>query len=197
MRKLLLGLTMLVASGPVLTGEIHACVKKNGNVRIDDECRRNDSPLTWNSVGPQGIHGIQGEPGSVGPQGGQGLQGEAGSAGPQGPQGPAGAQGPVGPQGPQGSVLGYKVVDSVGAKIGSLLGLRDFGEALVALTVTNGNDLSYKILSVSNTKINKLDISTLSQCPAPYYAIWNEPGRTIEETLEKDGYVGGLHQKAL
>jgi len=55
--------------------EIHACVSIAGVLRVPAAgaaCRNNETPLVWNTVGPQG------------PQG---------PAGPQGPQGPAGASG--------------------------------------------------------------------------------------------------------
>lgn len=87
------------------------------------ECRRWESPVTWNArgtVGPQGEPGPtgpQGEPGKDGAAGPQGERGEDGPAGPQGDpgqdgapgvqgergeSGPPGEQGERGPQGPEG-----------------------------------------------------------------------------------------------
>lgn len=61
------------------TGQtINACVDHAGFVRIvaaAGSCRKHDTAISWNTVGPQGAAG---------------------------PQGPAGAQGPAGPQGPAG-----------------------------------------------------------------------------------------------
>jgi hypothetical protein len=54
---------------------ISACVKKNGQMRIAEKCRKNETPISWNTLGPQG------------PAGPQGIQG------PQGPTGPAGEPG--------------------------------------------------------------------------------------------------------
>jgi hypothetical protein len=62
--------TVAVASG----GTIQGCVDaRTGVLRVvatADDCRRTESPLTWNEVGPQGDTGEQGE---------QGEQGEAGT----------------------------------------------------------------------------------------------------------------------
>ena len=79
-------------------GEIHACVKDNGQVRIvkpGSDCKDQETHLVWNVVGPQGERGPQGE---------TGPQGEVGPAGPRGDFGPRGPQGEVGPQGEQGEV---------------------------------------------------------------------------------------------
>lgn len=57
-------------------------------------------------MGPQGLQGLQGEPGLQGAEGPQGIQGPPGSQGPQGaigPQGPQGVAGSTGPTGPQGA----------------------------------------------------------------------------------------------
>jgi hypothetical protein len=101
-------------------GVIHACVRMGGG---DDEgdrggddrrrgdgdrgavgqirivaspafCRRNEMPLSWNIVGPQG---------EVGPQGPMGVTGATGAQGPAGATGATGAQGPIGPQGDTGA----------------------------------------------------------------------------------------------
>lgn len=103
---------------------VQACVhRQSGNVRIVDDpsnCRKPETPLSWNEQGgvgspgpegpegPRGPAGPQGDPGPVGPQGPQGdpgpqgEDGEPGDQGAQGPAGPVGPQGPVGPSGPQG-----------------------------------------------------------------------------------------------
>lgn len=67
------------------TQTINACVDHNGLVRIvgaDGLCRHDETPISWNTVGPQG------------------PAGQDGAAGAQGPAGPAGPAGPTGPQGP-------------------------------------------------------------------------------------------------
>jgi hypothetical protein len=60
----------------------YACVlNKVGTIRMigsSQTCSQYETPITWNSVGPQG------------PAGPQGPRGDTEPAGPQGPQGPAG-----------------------------------------------------------------------------------------------------------
>jgi hypothetical protein len=56
------------------------------------ECRRDDTLMRWNQVGPMG---------PVGPKG------DTGATGPQGPAGPAG---PVGPAGSGGTLSGWQIV---------------------------------------------------------------------------------------
>jgi hypothetical protein len=73
-------------------GEIHGCVGPgNGQLRIvssPEECKRNETPLSWNARGPVG---------GTGPAGPAGARGEPGPAGAGGPTGPAGPPGPAGP----------------------------------------------------------------------------------------------------
>jgi hypothetical protein len=64
---------------------IEACVKDNGEMRIVDtaeDCKDNETSLSWNVTGPTGL---------------------------QGPQGP---EGPAGPPGPTGGLSGYEIVES-------------------------------------------------------------------------------------
>ena len=80
----------LLAAFPVLSAAdpIHACVKRNGSLRIVSAptlCRQQEAPLSWHDAGEQG------QPGEQGPRG------EPGSEGPEGPEGPQGPQGPPGP----------------------------------------------------------------------------------------------------
>jgi hypothetical protein len=69
-----------LAQAQVSNSLIYACVKNDdGTVHIvasNAACRRDETPLVWNAVGPQG---------------------PAGPAGPAGPQGPIGATGQKGP----------------------------------------------------------------------------------------------------
>jgi hypothetical protein len=77
-----------------------------------EACRRNETKVHWNVVGPQGPQGPAGPAGPKGATGAQGLpgkdgapgtQGPVGATGPTGPQGPTGATGATGPQGPTGA----------------------------------------------------------------------------------------------
>ena len=113
------------------TNVLYACVKQEeGQIRMVSTltaCKKNETPVQWNVVGPQGPQGVPGisvttaavPVGSPNcPTGGiavtavsgqtyvcngsQGPQGERGPQGDPGPQGQQGVQGPQGAQGPQG-----------------------------------------------------------------------------------------------
>lgn len=74
----------LAASGASTTQTINACVNRQGDMRlvaVAGACRGNETPLSWNTVGPAGA------------QGAQGVQGAPGQPGAAGPAGPAGASG--------------------------------------------------------------------------------------------------------
>lgn len=77
---------------------IHACVQAGSNgVRIvgaTEDCKKQETRVTWSVVGPIGPAGPQGPRGEIGPQGPQG------GIGPQGLQGARGEAGPAGPRGP-------------------------------------------------------------------------------------------------
>lgn len=97
----LVSLTVAAACGlpAVATAQvINTCVNNKGDIRIAPAsgCRNNESPLSWNQVGPVGP---QGPAGPMGPPGATGSTGPQGPAGPQGATGATGATGPAGPQG--------------------------------------------------------------------------------------------------
>lgn len=91
------------------SNEIHACVKNKGQVRIvgtPDECMSQETPLTWNTVGPQGppgADGADGQDGANGLPGADGQDGEQGLPGADGQDGTDGAQGPPGADGQDGA----------------------------------------------------------------------------------------------
>jgi len=77
----------LAASGASTTQTLNACVDRDGLVRlvaIAGDCRKGETPVSWNTVGPQGA------------QGPQGIAGRDGQTGPQGPAGVAGTSVPSG-----------------------------------------------------------------------------------------------------
>jgi hypothetical protein len=81
------------------TGIIHACVDKDGQLRLlkaTQSCKPKETALDWNISGPQGPKGDKGD---QGPAGGPGLKGDVG---PQGEPGAPGAKGDTGPQGSPG-----------------------------------------------------------------------------------------------
>jgi hypothetical protein len=164
----LIGIGMLAIVGGIAaaaqsteTGTIAACVQKGqGQLRIDDTCKSNETALTWNKQGATGPAGPKGDPGAKGDKGDPGLPGEKGEAGPkgdtgaqgekgdkgdpgtqgiqglQGVQGPQGVKGDTGPEGPSG-VIGR--VSYVGASsdlpVGSAL---QFVGGTGTITLTEG-----------------------------------------------------------
>jgi len=89
------------AAIPDSNGTIHACLLNNGEqVRIIDpsqqQCRPNETPISWSQTGPRGATGPQG---ARGPQGATGATGPQGATGATGSQGPTGATGSTGPPG--------------------------------------------------------------------------------------------------
>jgi type VI secretion system secreted protein Hcp len=65
---------------------INACVNNDGNLRLVpavSNCRRAETPLSWNTVGPagpQGLPGVQGQTGLTGPAGPAGRDGRDGTS---------------------------------------------------------------------------------------------------------------------
>lgn len=113
---------LLVAGGVAVathdaSGEIHGCLTPgDGQLRVvgdHEDCRNNETAISWNQEGQPG------EPGPPGPAG-EDFQGDiivdvSAPAGPQGPEGPAGEQGEkgdtgeAGPAGPAGPSTIYEV----------------------------------------------------------------------------------------
>jgi hypothetical protein len=72
------------------TQTINACAGGEGKLRIvaaASDCKANETPLSWNTVGPTGATGAMGATGPSGPQGEAGRDGRDGATGPQGPAG--------------------------------------------------------------------------------------------------------------
>jgi hypothetical protein len=71
---------------------IHACVQQGSQhvrlVTANEPCRRPETRVTWNIVGPQGPKGDPGVKGDTGAAGEPGVKGDTGAPGPQGPAGP-------------------------------------------------------------------------------------------------------------
>ncbi len=136
---LLVGGTAYAAGGGA--DVIHACVDKQGDVRIIDpsaSCQAKESPLDW---GVQGPAGDPGGTGATGVQGPAGASGQLSAPGATGPQGPAGVPGtPVGPPGPAGiSNAQLVVVDAAGQQVGLFEGpnsvIVQVGSGLISLNV--------------------------------------------------------------
>jgi hypothetical protein len=109
------GALALVATGVALgvtsnaytdaEGVYHGCVAPDGVLRVvasGQSCKKNETAIDWNQVGPQGPQGIPGTPGLEGPKGDKGDTGAQGTPGIEGEKGDTGATGPTGERGPQG-----------------------------------------------------------------------------------------------
>jgi len=85
-------------------------------VALETPCKKNETKISWNEVGPQG---------PIGP---------AGPLGPQGPTGPAGAPGPAGPQGPEGPPGSGALLAGKECEIGqSILGFDESGNPICGI----------------------------------------------------------------
>ncbi len=134
MLRLLAVLALLVALPDLTAADpIHACVKRNGSLRIVSApalCKQQESPLTWNDSGPQGPAGEPGE------------QGPAGEPGEQGPPGEPGQQGSPGAT--------LRVFDALGNDLGLYAGREGLGGSYEnpfarVLVVLNGSGLTVQL----------------------------------------------------
>jgi hypothetical protein len=94
MATLFVGVAAIVWGHGGDTSLIHACVAKDGTIRIigaNVTCKGNETALDWNIQGPQGLPGSQGIQGIQGIQGPPGDDGEDGATGETGPRGPSDA----------------------------------------------------------------------------------------------------------
>jgi hypothetical protein len=98
----------VVAVRPHTTTTLHACVRKDGRLRLVAKsagCRKTERPVSWNVRGPQGEPGPAGPAGPAGADGAPGTNGAVGAPGPAGPPGPKGERGPQGPKGDPGPTI--------------------------------------------------------------------------------------------
>ena len=85
------GATYAWASAGATTQTINACINGDGFLRLvanSGNCRRGETPISWNTVGPVGPAGATGATGA------QGVAGRDGQTGPQGPAGMSGTNPP-------------------------------------------------------------------------------------------------------
>jgi type VI secretion system secreted protein Hcp len=67
------------------TQTVNACVGPDGKLQLaaaDGTCKKGDTPLSWNTVGPSGASGATGAVGATGATGADGPAGPAGSSAP-------------------------------------------------------------------------------------------------------------------
>ena len=99
-RKLMLGAALVAvlatagatyawaSAGATSTQTINACVSRDGILRlvgINGSCRRGETAISWNTVGPVGPAGPTGQTGPTGPQGIAGRDGQPGAVSPPDP----------------------------------------------------------------------------------------------------------------
>lgn len=80
------GTTYAFAASRAATQTINACVSRDGAVRIvtpsdNQGCRKDETPVSWNTVGPVGATGATGAAGATGASGATGATGPAGRDG--------------------------------------------------------------------------------------------------------------------
>jgi Lamin Tail Domain/Collagen triple helix repeat (20 copies) len=101
---------------PPANATIHACVRKDGRLRLVAKtagCRKTERAVSWNVRGPQG------ERGPEGPAGPGGAAGALGPAGQGGPRGPPGERGPQGPKGDPGTSLdALEALNGIACRVG-------------------------------------------------------------------------------
>jgi type VI secretion system secreted protein Hcp len=93
------GTTYAFAASRAATQTINACVSHDGSVRIvtppdNQGCRKNETAVTWNTVGPVGATGATGAAGATGATGATGTTGATGPAGRDGRDGVSSANPP-------------------------------------------------------------------------------------------------------
>ena len=69
------------ASADVQT--LNGCVARDGQLRlvaVTGACKKDETAVSWNTVGPQGLQGVQGLQGAAGPAGAAGQNGRDGGA---------------------------------------------------------------------------------------------------------------------
>jgi hypothetical protein len=111
-----IALTALIISGLALSilgiggafggsSQISGCInKKTFVLRVVSKCAKDETKISWNVEGPQGVVGATGPQGVAGDVGATGPQGLTGATGPQGLTGPQGTTGAIGPKGETGSI---------------------------------------------------------------------------------------------
>jgi len=135
---------------------ISVCVKKSGLVFVvgdgfrREDCKKNESLLTWNIMGPKGQKGDKGDKGDQGPIGLTGSAGATGSQGPQGEPGLQGEQGPTGLQGPQGET-------GPAGEIRGIIGLA-YVEGLTTAWADSGtySDIPGRVINYSKKESNSV-----------------------------------------
>jgi Phage Tail Collar Domain/Collagen triple helix repeat (20 copies) len=152
------------------TNTISACAKRNGDLRLSSsgECKQNETLVTWNAVGPQGLAGAPGAVGATGATGAKGdtgtngVPGANGAPGPKGDTGAIGAPGIAGATGPKGDTgaPGPAGVDNrFGSDTGFTKRSRGSGDCLIGQVILSAGRFAYglpadgRALSISDNDV--------------------------------------------
>lgn len=179
-------------------GVIYACKVTDGTIRIVSdpaECKKNETLLSWNIIGPQGPQGPQGEAGPAGPQGEQGIQGETGAIGPAGPQGLPGEPGVAGPEGPQGEPglqgeqgpagpASLTALQGTACTVGGYAGTVDISIAADTGVVNIVCKHTYVTLTVDMFVANRIDMQTTDGAVLEAPPNWWYPGPGLWRTFD-------------
>ena len=175
-QKFLVGITVIaitIFSGlwfysRATDGAISICVQNNGAVRVigdefrRDDCKKNETLLTWNIQGPKGDKGDKGD---TGEQGGQGVQGE------------------VGPQGLAGTSL--HLYDANGQDLGILIRANEFTNGIEIYMPTL--DAVFTLRQSISTNPNGFFVESSNQTTQIYYENQNCTGNAYIRTISFDG----------
>jgi hypothetical protein len=182
------------------TTTIQACQHKETGalrvVRAPGDCRKNETPLSWNVQGPKG------DPGPAGPAGAKGAPGAAGPAGPAGPPGPPGPPGSPGAPGEPG------LPGPALAALESLQGIACRGNGTVSLTYSPTGEATLRCQQTPPDAGSPSDGSGSSdpaqQCVEiinglrftvglPPLARWTENEACADAQVEADRLAGTAH----
>jgi hypothetical protein len=116
-----LGGSAIAATSAENSNQVVACAAKKGKKKnllrfsSTGKCKKKETLVAWNKVGPAGAAGAAGAPGTPGAAGQRGPTGPVGDSGQRGPTGDSGPKGDQGLQGLQGiqGVPGTNGVDAV------------------------------------------------------------------------------------
>lgn len=139
------------------TGEsnsITACAdRKSGAMRLakNGKCRKSETRVEWNKVGPAGPTGATGPQGAPGAKGATGADGAAGAEGPAGAPGAQGAPGIAGASGAGTNGLGFTAMSVCGANGTSTCSIGSIGPGggLIFFVDSAGNHPEFDYLEAA------------------------------------------------
>jgi hypothetical protein len=141
--------------------QLKACAnKKTGVMRYisKGKCKKTETSLSWNQMGPQGLPGSSGAAGAKGDTGAAGTKGDTGAAGAKGDTGTTGAKGDTGTKGDTGaagasSPTGFKPRSVCGPDGTTLcaVGVQGPGGGTIVYVDSTNEMIGYDYLEVAPT----------------------------------------------